>query len=79
MINDDCWLQRVLGPHNVSVDEDLREAATQVEVCAPVFCFHVRYEIKIIHTQCLDSKGTNEGIELDPELLEQICYWWQRS
>ncbi|KAF3573918.1 hypothetical protein F2Q69_00063569 [Brassica cretica] len=24
-------LKRVLGPHNVSVDEDLREAATQVE------------------------------------------------
>lgn len=30
--DDDLWLQRVLEPHNVSVDEDLREGAKQVEV-----------------------------------------------
>lgn len=43
MIHGDFWLQRVLEPHNVSVDEDLREAAKEVEVLASVqayiFCF----------------------------------------
>lgn len=43
MIHDDLWLQRVLEPHNVSVDEDLKEGAKQVEVFASVqalyYCF----------------------------------------
>lgn len=34
MIHGDFLLQRVLEPHNVSVDEDLREAAKEVEVYA---------------------------------------------
>ena len=80
MIHDDFCLQRVLEPHNVSVDEDLREGAKQVEVCTSVqilyfcFCFHV-WSSKVIHTRMfLDLKEQMRAkIELDPELLEQFA------
>lgn len=50
MIHGGLWLQRVLEPHSVSVDEDLREGAKEVEViasvsvCILIFClgFHAR-------------------------------------
>lgn len=40
MIHGGFWLQRVLEPHKVSVDEDLREGAKEVEVIAFRACVY---------------------------------------
>lgn len=61
------WLQRVLKPHNVSVDEDLNEGAREVEVIASVsvyayilFWFPCKVEASLT-VSMFGFKGTNEG------------------
>nr|VDC64235.1 unnamed protein product [Brassica rapa] len=58
---------RVLGPHNVSVNEDLREAAKQVEVLASVQTY------VLVFVTMYGRINHSHSIEFHPELLEQFA------
>ncbi|KAH0913389.1 hypothetical protein HID58_036710 [Brassica napus] len=59
--------ERVLGPHNVSVNEDLREAAKQVEVLASVQTY------VLVFVTMYGRINHSHSIEFHPELLEQFA------
>uniref|UniRef100_M4ESD8 Uncharacterized protein n=1 Tax=Brassica campestris TaxID=3711 RepID=M4ESD8_BRACM len=58
---------RMLGPHNVSVNEDLREAAKQVEVLASVQTY------VLVFVTMYGRINHSHSIEFHPELLEQFA------
>ncbi|WZZ19253.1 hypothetical protein YC2023_112342 [Brassica napus] len=59
--------ERMLGPHNVSVNEDLREAAKQVEVLASVQTY------VLVFVTMYGRINHSHSIEFHPELLEQFA------
>ncbi|KAG5387337.1 hypothetical protein IGI04_038807, partial [Brassica rapa subsp. trilocularis] len=59
--------ERVLEPHNVSVNEDLREAAKQVEVLASVQTY------VLVFVTMYGRINHSHSIEFHPELLEQFA------
>lgn len=77
------FFQRVLEPHSISLEDDLNEAAKQVEVCSTDFivisfasqdCLSPCNLGFITINKCLqeEMKSKTEGL-LDPELLQQYA------